>query len=130
LSTKNHSINGKITMIYDPVLDLEDKTSFSEWDIANGKDIPFLFAYTAVVVSSSWGVMFTLGVVDRQTESFVPLHESINICTERKRYKIMIYVLTISGFGQKPPTRQELDRWKKMERVYHNIPSAPNQCGK
>lgn len=78
---------------HDPVLDLIDKTPFAEWNSAFGENIPFIFAYTSV--SSTQGVMFTLGVIDRNTQQFVPLHATLNISLDVNRPTIMALVFKV-----------------------------------
>ena len=81
----------------DPTNDLLDKTPFKHWSTAYGDSIPFIFGY--VVISSFQGAMFSLGLIDRQTEKFIPLRESpINLSIEVHRPQLMMDVLIIVPF--------------------------------
>jgi hypothetical protein len=92
--TKLNYKKGKVG--HDPIADLESTTPFKEWSTFFGDDIPFIFAYSAI--GSRGCVLFTLGVLDRQSESFRPLHSPINILLEINRPVIMKYALAILPF--------------------------------
>eukprot|EP01036_Dinobryon_divergens_P038343 gene38343-50330_t len=83
--TKVNYKKGKVG--HDPIANLESKTPFKEWSAFFGDDIPFIFAYSAI--GSRGCVFFTLGVLDKQSETFQPLHSPINILLEINRPVIM-----------------------------------------
>ena len=89
--TKVNYKKGKVG--HDPIANLESTTPFKEWSAFFGDDIPFIFAYSAI--GSRGCVSFTLGVLDKQSETFQPLHSPINILLEINRPVIMKYVLAI-----------------------------------
>ena len=82
---------------HDPVVDVLDVTPFKDWSKFFGDLVPFIFAYSAV--GSAMSVMFSLGVIVRDTQTFVPLQQSpVNISRPEERPRIMKDILVIMPF--------------------------------
>jgi hypothetical protein len=78
---------------HDPREDLLNVTPFPDWELVYGDNVPFIIAYTSV--SSTRGTEFELGIIDRETESFIPLHQPLNLSIPRLRARAVDAVLLV-----------------------------------
>lgn len=78
---------------HDPEVDLLSVTPFDDWDVEYGHTVPFIMGYTAV--GSADGAQFQLGLIDRVTRSFIPLHTALNLSVASNRAKAAEYVLLL-----------------------------------
>lgn len=78
---------------HDPVVDLLSVTPFDDWDEEYGKSVPFIMGYTAMV--SADGAEFQLGLIDRSTRAFKPLHPALNLSAAANRAEAAECVLLL-----------------------------------
>ena len=116
----------------DPVLDLEDKAPWENWEQFYG-NIPYYFAY--ICIGGSASVDLTIGVMDRQSKKFLPVHSN-NISNPRQRsefsialVKLFPVIKAIADHCQKLNTpvwsveREFIDMTRKMDTVIvSNVP--------
>lgn len=78
---------------HDPEVDLLSVTPFDDWDEEYGKNVPFILGYTAL--GSADGADFQLGLIDRSTRSFKPLHPALNLSAAANRAEAAECVLLL-----------------------------------
>ena len=88
---KRNYVKGKVG--HDPRVDLLYVTPFEDWVEVFGPNVPFIIGYTSI--NSSSGADFQLGLIDRVTETFIPLHEPLNLTQPFQRALAAEYVLLV-----------------------------------
>jgi hypothetical protein len=78
---------------HDPEVDLLSVTPFNDWDVEYGQTVPFIMGYTSL--GSADGAQFQLGLIDRATRSFIPLHTALNLSVASNRAKAAECVLLL-----------------------------------
>jgi hypothetical protein len=100
---------------HDPREDLLSVTPFSDWELVYGNDVPFIIGYTSV--NSTAGAEFELGIIDRETQFFIPLHEPLNLSVPLLRARAIEAVLLVR------PALYEL-----QQRIVRSRIGAPLNC--